>query len=99
MVGATVAGGATVAVGAPLVLTALGFTAAGIAAHSVAAGTMSVVYATGVGLPVLASLQSAGAAGVGAATFFSAAAVTGGAAAVSSAGSCQKPHSASEKCD
>ena len=74
--GAVVRGGVAV-VGAPLVLTALGFTAGGIAPHSVAAWMMSIVYLSGWGKGALSALQSAGAAGVGAATIATGAGVGG----------------------
>ena len=86
--GAVVRGGVAV-VGAPLVLTALGFTAGGIAPHSVAAWMMSIVYLSGWGIGVLSALQSAGAAGVGAGTF---AAGAGAVGAVAAAVECSRPN-------
>ena len=67
--GAAAAGGAAVTVvGAPVVLTGLGFTQAGITAGSIGAYLMSASATTGYGAAVVAACQSAGAAGVGAAT-------------------------------
>lgn len=53
-------------VAAPIVLSAAGFTAAGVTAGSAAAGVQSTVYGAAVGSgSVFAVLQSAGAAGIG----------------------------------
>ncbi len=57
-------GGAVVTVVAPLVVTGLGFGAAGIAAGSTAASMMSVLAPTAAG-GVVATLQTVGAAGLG----------------------------------
>ncbi|CAL4110112.1 unnamed protein product [Meganyctiphanes norvegica] len=66
----TVAGGAAAVLAAPVVLTGVGFTSAGIAAGSWAAGMMSAAAASGGGGvaagSMVALLQSAGAVGLGA---------------------------------
>eukprot|EP00026_Physarum_polycephalum_P021834 Phypoly_transcript_25384.p1 GENE.Phypoly_transcript_25384~~Phypoly_transcript_25384.p1 ORF type:complete len:102 (+),score=15.04 Phypoly_transcript_25384:155-460(+) len=64
-VGAGVAGVAVVAVvAAPLVLTAVGFTSAGVVAGSAAAGIQSLVYG-GATCGLFSVAQSIGAAGIG----------------------------------
>ena len=62
-------GAATAVVGAPLVLSAAGFGAAGVAAGSAAATIQSAVYG-GAATGIFSSLQSAGAAGMSTATNF-----------------------------
>ena len=62
-------GAATAVVGAPLVLSAAGFGAAGVAAGSAAATIQSAVYG-GAATGIFSSLQSAGAAGFSKATNF-----------------------------
>ncbi|KAK7102359.1 hypothetical protein V1264_020589 [Littorina saxatilis] len=74
---AAVLGGLAAVVAAPVAIAAAGFGAGGIIAGSVAASLMSSATTTGVGLGVVAALQSIGAAGLGVA----------GAAAVGTAGS------------
>ena len=64
--GAAVVTGATAVVAAPAVLSVVGFTAGGVAAGSVAASIQSVFYGAYTG-GVFSVLQSAGAAGIGAA--------------------------------
>ena len=64
--GVAVITGATAVVAAPAVLSAVGFTAGGVAAGSVAASIQSVFYGASTG-GVFSVLQSAGAAGIGAA--------------------------------
>ena len=62
-----IVGGTVAVAAAPFALTWLGFTAAGVAAGSVAAGIQSVVYGgTVASSSAFAALQSAGAAGLGA---------------------------------
>ncbi len=73
-----VLGGTTALVGAPFIVTGLGFTAAGIAAGSTAASMMSVMGPTVAG-GVVATLQSVGAAGLGVAA---STAVTGAGGAI-----------------
>lgn len=64
---AAVVGGTAAVVAAPFVLTAAGFTSAGVAAGSIAAGIQSAVYGgTIASTSMFAGLQSAGAAGLGA---------------------------------
>ncbi|XP_046374692.1 interferon alpha-inducible protein 27-like protein 2A isoform X2 [Haliotis rufescens] len=63
---------------APYVLSAIGFTSAGIAAGSVGTKAMSFAWTTGWGVGAVSSLQSAGAAGIGLASK----ALIGGTAAV-----------------
>jgi len=64
---AAVVGGTAAVVAAPFVLTAAGFTSAGVAAGSIAAGIQSTVYGgTIASTSLFAGLQSAGAAGLGA---------------------------------
>ena len=63
---AGVVGGLLSLAAAPFVLTWMGFTAAGVAAGSIAAGIQSAVYGGAVtSSSVFAALQSAGAAGLG----------------------------------
>lgn len=60
------AGGiALAAVGAPIILGAVGFGAGGIVAGSLGAKLMSAAYTAKVGVGVVSTLQSLGAAGVG----------------------------------
>ena len=62
-----IAGGTLAVVAAPVVLGAAGFTGAGVAAGSLAAGVQSAAYGGAVASgSVFAGLQSAGAAGLGA---------------------------------
>lgn len=61
-----IAGGALAVAAAPFALSAIGFTTAGVAAGSVAAGIQSAVYGEAVASgSIFAGLQSAGAAGIG----------------------------------
>lgn len=58
--------GTTAIAAAPVVISAAGFTSAGVAAGSLAAGVQSVFYGGAVGsTTIFAGLQSAGAAGIG----------------------------------
>ena len=61
-----VVGGAALVFGAPMALTAAGFTATGVATGSAAAAVQSVVYG-GATTGAFSVLQSVGAAGIGAA--------------------------------
>ncbi|CAH1787656.1 unnamed protein product [Owenia fusiformis] len=67
-IGGAVIGGVGAVAAAPFVLTAAGFTGAGIAAGSVAASAMSAATTYGAGAGAVAAAQSAGAAGIGVAT-------------------------------
>lgn len=90
-VGAVVVGGVLAVVAAPAVLTVLGFTVAGVAVGSVAASAMAVY---GGAIPaggVLATLQSAGAAGLALSTKVILAAVGGGVGYVATSTTCNKP--------
>lgn len=64
--GAVAGVGAVVA--APVVIAGVGFGAGGIAAGSMAANMMSASWSSGLGMGAIASLQSAGAAGIGTAS-------------------------------
>lgn len=78
-VGVGVATGLAAAAAAPLVLGAVGFTTAGVAAGSIAASVQSAVYGGSVASgSAFALLQSAGAAGIGAAGNAAIAGTTGG---------------------
>ena len=63
--GVAIGGGVATVIAAPIVLSAVGFGAAGVAAGSIAAGVQSSIGSVAAG-SVFATLQSAGAAGIGA---------------------------------